>query len=130
MRAVDRLAIASYPEECCGVLLGRMAAVEAIWPTANAHPGPRSKRYEIDVRELYEVHRAAREKGLEVVGYYHSHPDAPARPSARDRETALPGVSYLILAVTAGRIVDRRAWRFLGEDSPFGEEVPPVRCQR
>jgi proteasome lid subunit RPN8/RPN11 len=119
---LDELASSSYPEECCGVLLGRAGSVTSIWPTLNVHPGPRSRRFAIDPRELLRVHRSARDAGVDVIGYYHSHPDGAARPSKRDLAAAVPAVSYLILAVTSDGVTERRCWRLRGDAKGYVEE--------
>jgi proteasome lid subunit RPN8/RPN11 len=119
---LDELASSSYPEECCGVLLGRAGSVTSIWPTPNVHPGPRSRRFAIDPRELLRVHKSARDAGIEVIGYYHSHPDGPARPSKTDLAAAVPAVSYLILAVTSDGVTERRCWRLRGDAKGYVEE--------
>lgn len=75
------------PEECCGILLGQDVRIEAAVPARNVHPHPR-KHFEIDPQALVDAHRAARGGGPQIVGYYHSHPEGPAAPSATDREGA------------------------------------------
>ena len=122
LESIDEHALACYPEECCGVLLGAASAVTAIRRTRNRHPGDRTRRYEIGIDELLEVQRHVRETGLEVVGYYHSHPDRRARPSSADRDTAWPEISYLIIAVRDSRIEERRAWRFSWRAQRFSEQ--------
>lgn len=112
-----------YPQECCGLLLGKAAeagkrqAVEA-QPLRNAHAASPRNRFEFDPREHLEAQRAARARGLSVVGFYHSHPDHPARPSATDLEQAAwPGYSYLIISVAQGRAAAEQAGSFeLAED--------------
>lgn len=103
--AIRRRARRAYPRECCGLLLGEPseggARVRAALPARNVDPDPR-RGYSIDPRALLRGHRAARRHGLQMVGYYHSHPDSPPAPSRRDAAEALPGASYLILAVAAG----------------------------
>jgi proteasome lid subunit RPN8/RPN11 len=71
------------PEECCGILLGRGQRINAVLTAANVHPSPRT-HFEIDPHALVNAHRAARAGGPTVLGYYHSHPVGPARPSATD----------------------------------------------
>ena len=122
LAAIRSHAAAAYPEECCGLLLGDLEAplapstappiarVSEVLPAANLDSRPRHG-YDVDPRALLAGHRRAREEGREVVGYYHSHPDAPARPSRRDREAALPATSYLIVAVTSGEPADVRCYR-------------------
>lgn len=90
---------ASDAEECCGLLLGH-AKVEEARPAANVAPD-RRRLFEIDPQALVDAHRAARQGGPSVVGYYHSHPTGPAAPSATDR------------AMATG---DGRIWAIVSED--------------
>jgi proteasome lid subunit RPN8/RPN11 len=76
-----------FPDEACGLLLGHGTRIEQALPARNVHPTPRT-RFEIDPQALVDAHRAARQGGPEVLGYYHSHPAGPAGPSATDREQA------------------------------------------
>jgi proteasome lid subunit RPN8/RPN11 len=130
LAAVRRHAGKAYPEECCGLLIGEPTAegarVLAVVPARNCDPRPRHA-YDVDPRALLDGHRLAREAGREVVGYYHSHPDVPARPSRRDHAAALPGASYLIVAVEAGRATEARSFR-LGEGGRLREE--PLAVER
>ncbi len=87
LEALLREARTNHPRECCGILLGKHDAVSAILPAANVHASPRTQ-FEIDPQALVNAHRAAREDGLQVIGYYHSHPEGPAEPSATDRAMA------------------------------------------
>jgi proteasome lid subunit RPN8/RPN11 len=75
---------AAHPLEACGLLLGRQGEIEEIRACANVHPDP-ARQFEIDPRALIDAHRTARAGGLEVVGYYHSHPSGPPEPSPTDR---------------------------------------------
>ncbi|HSE49464.1 MAG TPA: M67 family metallopeptidase [Terriglobales bacterium] len=108
----------AYPEECCGVLLGRARGdtrevVEAR-ACANARAGTRD-RYAIAPGELIAAQRAARERGLELLGFYHSHPDHPPEPSATDRvEAYWEGSSYVIVSVTRGQADDLRSFVLRG----------------
>jgi desampylase len=100
------------------VLVGRPAAggsrVTSVVRCANADPAPR-RRYAIDALDLLRAIRRARAGGEEVVGFYHSHPDAPPLPSAADLADAFwPGHAYLIAAVAAGRAGEVRAYRLSG----------------
>jgi len=120
-------AVADLPRECCGVLIGRSEGkrtiVEAVVAAPNAARLPLG-RYEIDPQALVAAHRRAREGGLEVVGYYHSHPGGRAVPSRRDRRTAWPETSYLIVATGDGAITEQRSWRLSSsgrfEEQPMG----------
>lgn len=113
------------PEECCGVLLGNETArgvrVTSVEPAANVDASDRRRRYTIDPRALLDAHRSARESGLEVVGYYHSHPRDPAVPSARDLDRALPGASYVIVSLVADE-PSIRSWRLRADGESFIEE--------
>ncbi len=110
---------ACYPEECCGFLIGSAEGgatrVERILPAANT--GGRSDRFTVPPETVLAVHKEARAAGLDVVGYYHSHPDHPARPSRLDRENAWPGYACLIVSVVGGQAVETRSWRFSAEEA-------------
>jgi proteasome lid subunit RPN8/RPN11 len=96
----------AYPEECCGVLLGSgrggSAFAGRIERMPNTRGEERRRRYLIDPLEYARVEREADREGIEVLGFYHSHPDHPARPSDYDREHAMPFFHYVVLAVAAG----------------------------
>ena len=116
--ALRRLAAASYPVEGCGVLLGRFGAepsvVEAM-PGRNLVTERARDRYELDPLDILAAERGARERGLDVVGFWHTHPDHPARPSGFDTERAWPDYVYAICSVTAEGVADLRWWRLEGE---------------
>ncbi len=120
---IGRHAARAYPEECCGILLGRGRRVEDVVATANAAACARRRRYRIPTAALLEVHRRSRRTEREVVGYYHSHPDRAARPSDDDLEQAWPQASYLIVAVAAGRVAEIRSWRLNETGDGFVEEA-------
>jgi proteasome lid subunit RPN8/RPN11 len=115
-----------YPEEGCGVLVGRdvdqVRVVDDIEEVDNTHPGPREVRYRIPPEHLVDVDRRARSRGRDIVGFYHSHPNGTAHPSALDLEQAWPHYSYVIVGVAAGRIVDARSWRLSSDGSRFEPE--------
>lgn len=116
----------AYPEEGCGAMLGRDRAgvreVVRVWPMDNRHPDARTRRYTIDPLQLLAADRAARESGLEVLGFFHSHPDHPPEPSTFDREQAWPWYTYWIVAVERGRVTGERAWRLRDDRSRFDDE--------
>ena len=115
-----------YPHECCGFLVGRAdgetVSVTRTVPAANLRDDSLRNRFEIDPGDLVKTDRAARADGLGVVGFYHSHPDAPARPSAFDREHAWPGYCYVIVSVQAGQPREMRSWRLTDDHSHFEED--------
>ena len=127
LQTIGRHASVSYPDECCGVLIGRCQPgatfVERILSVGNEREDSRHNRYLISPETVLAAHREARALGLDVVGYYHSHPDHPARPSEVDREQAWPGVSYLIVSVQQRKVADARSWRLSDDRESFEEEV-------
>lgn len=118
MRRVLRHGEETYPNECCGLLLGRYGPgggreVAEAFRMRNANTNSPENRFVFDPKEHFEAQRAARARGLEVVGFYHSHPDHPARPSAYDLEhAAWPGYSYLIVSIRAGKAAETEANSF------------------
>jgi proteasome lid subunit RPN8/RPN11 len=116
----------AYPHECCGLLLGRWTAgaeraIEEIYPMENARSDSPRNRYLIRPEELLRISREVESRGLEVVGFYHSHPDVVAEPSAFDREHAWPGYGYLIVRVQSGKPRDTRAWVLREDRTEFVE---------
>ena len=113
----------TYPNECCGFLLGALGGekVAEIARASNAREDSLTNRYLIPPVEFVRVQRDADARGLDIVGFYHSHPDHPARPSAFDREHAWPGYVYLIAAVDRGAAGELRGFRFDAPDEPFAE---------
>jgi len=126
VESIHRHAAASYPEECCGFLIGRADAastmVERVAPAGNEREDSRHNRFLIHPEAVLAAHKEARALGLDVVGYYHSHPDHPARPSEFDREHAWPGLSYLIVSVRSGAVAEARSWRLTDDRERFEEE--------
>jgi proteasome lid subunit RPN8/RPN11 len=103
VESIRRHARAEHPRECCGILLGRRApggaSVQTVVPAANIAPEPLGS-YQVSPPELTQAQRTARELGLEIVGFYHSHPKSAAEFSATDREQAYwPGCFYLVVGV-------------------------------
>ncbi len=114
--AIARHAERSYPEECCGILLGRVGEdgvkhVSALIPVENVREAAaRARRYLIEPETVAAAERQAAAAGLDVLGFYHSHPDHPARPSEFDREHAWPFWSYVIVAVARGEPGEMTSW--------------------
>ncbi len=119
------LACAGYPDETCGLLLGRSTAhgvdVLELVQGRNLNRERARDRFELDPDALLAADNRAREQNWEIVGIWHSHPDHPARPSETDRARAWDGWSYVIVSVDRGRVADLRSWRLLHGD--FIEEV-------
>jgi len=118
---------ADYPHECCGFLLGTSDAdivtVHKAQPAANTRTDSPRNRFEINPDELVKVDRAARQNQLSVVGFYHSHPDAPAVPSNFDREHAWPGYCYVIVSVQTGQAKAMRNWLLDDDRTQFSEDA-------
>jgi proteasome lid subunit RPN8/RPN11 len=117
-----------YPFECCGLMLGRFEVDGRkigleIYPISNAREEEAKRnRFLIRPDELMRGEKYAREKGLDVVGFYHSHPDDRAVPSQYDLEHAWPTYSYVVVAVEQGRAIDLRSWEMMPDRSRFNEE--------
>jgi proteasome lid subunit RPN8/RPN11 len=114
----------AFPGECCGFLFGTRdggrATVTDVRPAVNARAGDARAgdaragtppaRFAIAPEEVLRAHREAEARGLELVGFYHSHPDGGAAPSRLDREHAWPGCRHVIVAVRDGEPGELRAW--------------------
>ena len=115
MAAMEAAARAVYPKEACGILLGEGARVTQFLGTANVHPTPET-HFEIDPQALIHAHKAARQGGLGLIGYFHSHPKGRVEPSATD--LAMAAADGAIWAIY-GETGDGHGIRFfrLGEGS-------------
>jgi len=116
-----------YPFECCGLMLGRFEegrkVVVETYPISNAREEEAKRnRFLIRPEELMRGEKYAREKRLDVVGFYHSHPDDRAVPSQYDLEHAWPTYSYIVVSVEKGEAVDLRSWEMESDRSRFNEE--------
>ena len=117
--AIRRHGEETYPLECCGVMLGavngEVNVVEAAVRTANARTEAAHNRYAIEPLELVRIQREARGQGMEIVGFYHSHPDCAAMWSSTDlAEAHWTGCSYVITAVNAGKAAATNSFRLMG----------------
>ncbi len=114
----------TYPHECCGVLLGRTDAdddgariVTSIARAGNTRTDSPQNRYNIDPKELVRIQREGRERGEDIIGFYHSHPDHPAQWSPTDlAEAHWFGCSYVITSVEKGKAVLTNAFELTGSD--------------
>ena len=110
----------TYPHECCGALLGRFDAddrvVEAVVRCGNTRDDSPHNRYHISPAELVKIQREGRSKGLDIVGFYHSHPDHPAQWSQTDfAEAHWIGCSYVITSVQQGKATVTNSFLLAGE---------------
>src|SRR5215813_12397367 len=111
----------TYPHECCGVLLGQMEGdVRSVTSTAragNTRTDSAHNRYNIDPRDLIRIQREGRERGEDIVGFYHSHPDHPAQWSKTDfAEAHWYGCSYVITSVEKGKAAITNSFELSGTD--------------
>lgn len=131
----------TYPHECCGALLGRDSAetgagaaaggvdlpareILALFPLVNRRDDSPHNRFSLTADDVRAAEKAARERGLDLVGWYHSHPDHPARPSQYDREHAWPWYSYIIVSVASGKPQEMTSWRLADDRSDYAcEEI-------
>jgi proteasome lid subunit RPN8/RPN11 len=128
----------TYPHECCGVLLGKALEegneVELAVRAGNTRTDSAHNRYHIAPQELIAIQRQARERDLDIVGFYHSHPDHPARWSTTDfQEAHWIGCSYVITSVEAGVAKHTNSFFLSGtgeEDKQFLDEEVLVRAER
>jgi proteasome lid subunit RPN8/RPN11 len=122
----------TYPNECCGALLGKNSAgegnhVHQIVRAGNTRTDSAHNRYNIAPQELVKIQRQARGLGLDIVGFYHSHPDHPARWSPTDFDEAhWLGCSYIITSVEKGKAVLTNSFLLSGtgeDDKKFEDEA-------
>jgi proteasome lid subunit RPN8/RPN11 len=127
LRRVHAHSVETYPHECCGALLGSDSEsgreVVDLLPLANRRDDSPRNRFEVTADDVRLADKTAREKRLDLIGWYHSHPDAPARPSEYDREHAWPWYSYVIVSVQKGEPRDTTSWRLLDDRSAYDAEA-------
>jgi proteasome lid subunit RPN8/RPN11 len=125
----------TYPNECCGVLLGKNIAgagnhVQQIVRAGNTRTDAAHNRYHIAPQELVKIQRQARNQGLDIVGFYHSHPDHPAQWSQTDfAEAHWLGCSYIITSVEKGKAALTNSFLLTGtgeEDKLFEDEAVQI----
>lgn len=119
--------VETYPYECCGAILGRdgEAAREVLdlMPLANRRDDSPRNRFEVTSEDVRLAEKAACAQNLELIGWYHSHPDHPARPSEYDRDHAWPWYSYIIVSVQSGQPRDMNSWRLRDDRSAYDPEA-------
>lgn len=114
-----------YPEECCGIMMGLgnlTRSVKEIYPVPNINTERAHDRYEIAPEDFFKADGSAREKGLEIIGFYHSHPSHPPIPSAFDKQNAWPEYSYFIISIGEDRETTLKSWMFDEIKGVFEEE--------
>ena len=112
----------TFPHECCGAMLGADGVVREAYALPNTtEEGPR-RRFLVRPDDYRVAETRARAAGLELLGFSHSHPDHPARPSQYDLDHAWPSFSYVIVSVMAGEDKLLTSWRLKDDRSAFDEE--------
>jgi proteasome lid subunit RPN8/RPN11 len=120
--AIRAHGVETYPNECCGALIGRDGIVASTYALPNTtEEGPR-RRFLVRPSDYREAEKRAADAGAELLGFYHSHPDHPARPSQYDLDHAWPFFSYIIVSVRAGVSEDMTSWRLREDRSEFDPE--------
>lgn len=126
-RRVRSYAEEAYPFECCGFLLGTpgddLRRVLEIAPALNRRADSPRNRYLISPEGYRETERDAEGRGMAILGFFHSHPDATALPSEYDREHAWPWFSYLIVSVLRGRADETTCWRLSDDRAELRREA-------
>jgi len=119
--AIRRHGEETYPHECCGALVGRSGRTTAVVALPNTtEEGPR-RRFLVRPSDYRLAETRAAELGGELLGFYHSHPDHPARPSQYDLDHAWPTFAYVIVAVANGAAADMTVW-YLKDDRTIFEK--------
>src|SRR5262245_39852488 len=131
--------VETFPHECSGALLGQdpegqesqdramPREVLALFPLVNRRDDSPRNRLAVTAEDVLAAEKAARGRGLDVVGWYHSHPDHPARPSQFDREHAWPWYSYVIVSVMSGKPADMTSWRLNDDRQDYTPERIEIR---
>ena len=120
--AIRRHGAETYPDECCGALLGRDGVVNGTYALPNTtEEGPR-RRFLVRPDDYRQAEQRARQEGGDLLGFYHSHPDHPARPSQQTR-SRLAVFSYIIVSVQKGEPQDMTSWRLREDRSAFDQEI-------
>lgn len=104
----------TYPNECCGAMLGPIdgdeKTVRVALPLENAYPGAQRERYELRPEDLLYAEREARAKGMDLIGIFHSHPDCDAYFSKTDLENSCPWYSFVVLSIQKGQFHHANSW--------------------
>ena len=120
-RAIRRHGEETYPHECCGALVGAGGRATAAVALPNTtEEGPR-RRFLVRPSDYRMAEKSASDLGGELLGFYHSHPDHPARPSQYDLDHAWPNFAYVIVAIRSGAARDMTVWYLKEDRSSFDE---------
>ena len=117
----------AYPKESCGLMLGRLVKGEKhiveLLPADNAREEDQQhNRFLISPQTMFQAEKCARDKGMDVLGFYHSHPNAEASPSQFDLDHAWPFYSYIIISVLQGQAGSMTCWKLSHDRASFSLE--------
>jgi len=119
---------ATYPNECCGIILGEIKddgtknAKRTVEINNSSENEEQYHRFLITPEEMFKAERIARAEKLEIIGFYHSHPDHPSKPSGYDKDHALPFYSYIIVSVDKGKAQILTSWELTDDRTDFVQE--------
>lgn len=131
IKQIEAEGAAAYPNECCGIMFGRDVSdsqggsriVERLMPVKNDfETGEQYHRFSISGKQLMDAEKNASLHGQMVLGFYHSHPDHPAKPSEYDRQHAWPFYSYVIVAITKREATDMTSWLLDEQTATFSRQ--------
>ena len=126
LESIKQIARATYPHECCGIMVGSVDGdikrVSELIPAVNERTDSLANRYLITAAFVQKIEARLRNTDSSIVGFFHSHPDVPARPSAYDQEHAWPWYSYLIVSVMQGEAGEVLNWKLTDDRSTFDPE--------
>lgn len=123
LEEIRRHALEAYPHECCGALIARGGRIVEAFRLPNTTAAEARRRFRVSPSDYRQSEQRAAAQQATLAGFYHSHPDHPARPSQHDLEQAWPNFTYVIIAVSAGEAGEITSWRLRDDRSGFDEEV-------
>jgi proteasome lid subunit RPN8/RPN11 len=130
LESIQQIARETYPHECCGIMVGSVEgdvkSVSELIPAINERTDSLANRYLITSDFVQKIEARLRDTDSSIVGFFHSHPDVPARPSVYDQEHAWPWYSYLIVSVMKGQAHEVLNWKLKDDRSAFDPEAIEV----
>ena len=130
LASIRQFAQETYPNECCGIMVGSVdgdtKSVNELIPAVNERTDSLTNRFLIPSDFVQEIEAELRHTDSSIVGFFHSHPDVPARPSAYDQGHAWPWYSYLIVSVMKGQVGEVLNWKLKDDRSAFDPETIDV----
>ena len=120
--AIRRHGVETYPNECCGALIGADGVIEHVAPLPNTTEEGARRRFLVRPSDYKLVEEEAKRLNQELLGFYHSHPDHPARPSQYDLDHAFPFFWYVIVSIQQAKPENMTVWRLADDRSQFREE--------